>query len=199
MEIANLFPTPLIIIDASSILNGVENIFDNSTFELRPDNFKTSLKMWRGGKGNVGYTGNNDIGAIKEFILENAKAYLEHAGYNLEGVELEVPNIWCNEMVSGATQNDHNHVGCLLSGCIYLEVPDNGGVIKFCNPATRFDRVELPIKKYNEYTSDWWAVNPKVGQLLMWPSHIVHGVPASNFEGVRRSVAFDVTIKEFYE
>jgi uncharacterized protein (TIGR02466 family) len=199
MEIANLFPTPLIIIDASTILSEVQDVFNSSTLKLNRDKLQTSLNMWCGGKAKVNFTKNNAAGIVAKFVLENAKEYLEKAGFNLEEIELEVPNIWCNAMTSGSMQKDHNHVGCVMSGCFYLEVPDDCGPIKFYNPFIRFDRVFLPIKTHTEYTSEGWAVKPKVGQLFMWPSHLFHGVPASEFEGVRRSVAFDVVVKEFYE
>lgn len=199
MEIANLFPTPLIIIDASSIITEVKDIFNSSTFTVNDHALKTSLSRWSAGKASINCTDNGSTSVVKEFVLKNAEAYLKAAGYYLGGVKLEVPNIWCNEMVSKSTQKDHNHVGCLLSGCFYLEVPDDCGPIKFYNPSIRFDRVTLPIENQTEYNSEGWAVNPKVGQLFMWPSHLFHGVPASEFEGVRRSVAFDVTVKEFYK
>jgi uncharacterized protein (TIGR02466 family) len=199
MEVANLFPTPLVIIDASSILSDVQDIFNNSTLKANAQNLHTSLVRWSGGKSKINSTNSNATSVVAKFILKNAKEYFEKAGYDLSGVELEVPNIWCNEMVSGNLNRDHNHVGGLMSGCIYLDIPNGCGPLKFYNPAVRFDRVLLPIKTHTEYNSEGWAVNPKVGQLFMWPSHIFHGVPASNFEGVRRSVAFDVTIKEFYE
>jgi uncharacterized protein (TIGR02466 family) len=200
MQIVKLFPTTIALIDASSVLESAENFFNKSGIEINQTdqtntNLGTSLAKWRvGSVTKTAYVEDDDSKVLKDFILEHAKEYLEYAGYDITNVILEVASVWANKMESEASHGDHNHVGCLMSGCMYLEMPKNGGEIKFSNPAVRFDRTLLDKKEFTEFNSDTWSIAPKRGDLLMWASHVVHGVKASTFEGVRRSLAFDVVI-----
>lgn len=197
MQLLKLFPTPIVTVDASEILKSAEEFFNNSILKTRSENssdLKTSLLVWSGGKSSIGQQKDTDISSIEKFIIHNVETYLNYAGYDLSFIKLKVDNIWANEMISGSVQTTHNHVGCVMSGCLYLEVPEEGGEIKFHNPSLRFDRVKLPIKTYTELNSDIWGLQPQKGQMIIWHSHLQHGVPESIFEGVRKSIAFDVVV-----
>jgi uncharacterized protein (TIGR02466 family) len=195
MQLVKLFPTTISLIDASSVLEAAENFFNNSELKTNETDLGTSLAVWRvGSVTKTAYVEDDNSRILKDFILERAKEYLEYAGYDITNVVLEVTSVWANKMESGASHPNHNHVGCLMSGCLYLEIPENGGEVKFYNPAIRFDRTLLNIKEFTEFSSDSWFIAPKRGDLLMWASHVVHAVEASTFEGVRRSLAFDVVI-----
>jgi uncharacterized protein (TIGR02466 family) len=198
MQLLKLFSTPIVIVDASEILKSAEDFFSKSKPKRQSDNLtdlKTSLLVWCGGKSATGKQDDADTNIIEKFILKNVEEYLNYAGYDLSSIKLGVRNIWTNEMVSGSVQKTHNHVGCVMSGCLYLEVPENGGEIKFHSPSLRFDRVRLPVKEYTELNSDIWGLQPKTGQMFIWQSHLQHGVPESVFEGVRKSIAFDVVVE----
>lgn len=198
MQLLKLFPTPVVTVDASEIMKSAEEFFNNSILTRRSENLsdlKTSLLLWCGGSSSTEQQKDTDISIIEKFIIHNVEIYLNYAGYDLSFTKLRVRNIWANEMVSGSVQTTHNHVGCVMSGCLYLEVPIEGGEIKFHNPSLRFDRVNLPIKEYTELNSNIWGLQPKKGQMFMWHSHVQHGVPESIFEGVRKSIAFDVVVE----
>jgi uncharacterized protein (TIGR02466 family) len=195
MQLVKLFPTTISLVDASSVLEAAENFFNKSDIKTNETDLGTSLAVWRVGSiTKTLYVEDGDSRILKDFILKHAIEYLDYAGYDVSNVVLEVASVWANKMESGASHPKHNHVGCLMSGCMYLEVPENGGQVKFWNPATRFDRTLLNVKEFTEFSSDSWSIAPKRGDLLMWASHVVHAVDASTFEGVRRSLAFDVVI-----
>ena len=197
MQLIKLFPTTLLLVDASNVLEVADNFFDKSEFKKNETNLETSLVMWKaGGIAKTGCLKDDNYKILKAFIIKHVKEYLDEAGYDHSKVEIEVVSIWANRMESGASQKNHNHVGCIMSGCMYLEFPEKAAEILFYNPAMRFDRSVLPIKKFTELNSDSWALAPKRGDMLMWASHVMHGVPAATFEGVRKTIAFDVAVTE---
>jgi uncharacterized protein (TIGR02466 family) len=197
MQLIKLFPTTLSLVDASSVLEAAENFFNNSELKVNETNLETSLVMWKArGVAKTGCVEDENSKILKDFIIKHVEEYLDHAGYDRSKVGLEVVSIWSNKMVSGASQNEHNHVGCIMSGCLYLEFPENAAEIKFYNPTLRFDRSVLPINKFTELNSDIWSLAPKRGDMLIWASHIKHGVPAATFEGVRKTIAFDVVVTQ---
>jgi uncharacterized protein (TIGR02466 family) len=198
MQFLKLFPTPVVMVDASEIMKSAEKFFNKSILTRRSENsssLKTSLVLWSGGSSYTKQEKDTDTSVIKKFIIQKVEDYLNYAGYDLSFTKLKVQNIWANEMVSGSEQTTHNHVGCVMSGCLYLEAPTVGGEIKFHNPSLRFDRVNLPIKEYTELNSEIWGLQPKQGQMFIWHSHLQHSVPESIFEGVRKSIAFDVVVE----
>jgi hypothetical protein len=195
MQLIKLFPTVLSLVDASSVLEAADNFFSTSVLQKIETSLETSLVIWKAGSiAKIGSIEDDNSKILKDFIIKHVEEYLDYAGYDISNVVLEVANIWCNKMESGAIHKDHNHVGCIMSGCLYLEFPENAAEIKFYSPSMRFDRSVLNIKKFTELNSDSWSIAPKRGQMLIWASHIMHGVPPATFEGSRRSIAFDVVV-----
>jgi len=195
MQLVKLFPTTLSLVDASSVIDVAENFFSDSKFKKNKADLETSLVIWKAGSiAKTGHVEDDNSKTLKDFIIKHVEEYLDYAGYDSSNVVLEVANIWANKMESGASQKEHNHVGCIMSGCLYLEFPENAGEIKFYNPALRFDRAVLNVKEYTEISSYSWSIAPKRGDMFIWASHVMHGVEAATFEGSRRSIAFDVVV-----
>ena len=95
----------------------------------------------------------------------------------------------------------HNHTGCEISGVIYLKTPDikgrrnieskkgkddNDGDISFVHSAMgnrNFDVLEKGI----------FTISPQVGQMVLFPSYLLHTVYPFQGKGERRSLAFNLS------
>lgn len=197
MQIGTPFAVPLAICDFSSHLpfllrrfGEVKNLNESSPGHA------TNLKDYEIDGSVNEHLGNSvEADSLRTAIAQTAFQLAEKMGYAVKKYEPVVKNFWMNEMVAGAVHPKHSHYGNHFSGCMYIDVPQNSGGIKFSSPVERFDRPKLDVETYTPFNSMTWLFNPEPGQLFIWESWIQHEVPASQFEGVRRSAAFDVIMK----
>ncbi|SVB58202.1 uncharacterized protein METZ01_LOCUS211056 [marine metagenome] len=122
----------------------------------------------------------DDIG-MRE-VEDDYFASIEH---NVESMEVEIKDCWFVALKEGDFHilHEHNHGGVLLSGGIYLDVPDkpwpqgNMNWIVNGNSASMFNAS--------------WGVQPKAGDVFVWPSWIKHSVYPFKGEGERLMVSFN--------
>ena len=90
----------------------------------------------------------------------------------------------------------HDHYGALISGCLYLEVPENSGDILFHNPLeTRrvsnsfFERIK---REENDYNFSHVKYEPVVGEIIMFESWLQHTVTQNKSKENRIAVGFNI-------
>ena len=95
---------------------------------------------------------------------------------------------WSSRLKSGGFHINHLHPGGWISSCYYVDVPaavnddrDRQGWVKFGQPS--FD-VGLEPER---------AIQPAPGRLVLFPSYMWHGTNPFQDDGVRTTIAFDVT------
>lgn len=136
------------------------------------------------------------VDAIKLVVKQNAIRYYAELGFDVARLDFEVVNLWLNEMRGGSAHVAHAHYGFQVSGCFYVDVPAGSGVIKFHTQERRVERGGNPLKEFTQYTSSVLNVMPKAGDMWFWESLLIHEVPALQFDGVRRSIAYDIAISK---
>ena len=129
----------------------------------------------------------------KELII-NIKTYLKDSEiHNIE--EIKIINLWVVRQLKNEYNPIHYHDG-QLSGVGYLKVPKNmnqnklvknkkirtNGTIDFINGQRAF----LSKSIYN--------LNPKVGDLVLFPNYLMHTAYPFNIDAERRSFSFNVKI-----
>ena len=129
----------------------------------------------------------------KELII-NIKNYLKKS--NVKKIkEVKIINLWVVKQFKNEYNPIHYHDG-QLSGVGYLQIPKNmnknklvknkkiktNGTIDFINGQKNF----LSKSIYN--------LNPKLGDLLIFPNYLMHTAYPFNVDGERRSFSFNVKI-----
>ncbi len=105
---------------------------------------------------------------------------------------------WANVNGPGHANDVHNHPGCAWSGVYYVDVgtpiadSERSGFLFFLDPRSGAGMVEDPFKQFGRGRS----FKPMNGQLLMFPSWLMHGVNAYQGEGQRISIAFNVVLSD---
>ena len=127
-------------------------------------------------------------------MIKNIKEYLKKSGiYKIR--EIKIINVWVVRQYKHEYNPIHYHEG-QLSGVGYLEIPKNmnknrlvgnkkiktNGTIDFINGQKNF----LSKSIYN--------LNPKLGDLVIFPNYLMHTVYPFNIDGERRSFSFNVKI-----
>ncbi len=105
----------------------------------------------------------------------------EHMGWSLK-------EMWVNVMDRGGYQAMHNHANSFISGVVYLTPmhPDSRTVFMKSPGGTEFsfknDHKGIAVGPYN--AERWVSPQPEPGDLVMFPSYLMHAVPHN--EGERR-------------
>ena len=127
-------------------------------------------------------------------LIKNIKNYLKTS--EIEKIkEIKIINLWVVKQFKNEYNPIHYHDG-QLSGVGYLKIPKNmnqnktiknkktktNGTIDFINGQRGF----LSKSIYN--------LNPKVGDLLLFPNYLMHTAYPFNIDAERRSFSFNVKI-----
>jgi uncharacterized protein (TIGR02466 family) len=192
MELQPIFVLPIAKFDASEFVEYGKSLFDGQielTSTEGEDSYKTSLEYYDSGRTNVVQIPNSE--SLKEFICKCAVEFATVLGYSAKLYEPSA-NIWINEMTSGSHHKLHNHYGTNFSGCFYIEVPENSGILTFKTLLERYDRAPIDVDEFTVFNSGTWTVETSKGDLLMWESFLKHEVRPTVYEGKRLCLGFDV-------
>jgi uncharacterized protein (TIGR02466 family) len=143
------------------------------------------------------YTTGTGIANFKEiqpyvdFITAKGKEYLENIGYDSKKINFSV-QVFVSEMVEGDVHKLHSHPNSLLSGLLYLQVPEGSSCIAFEDPRPFRNFIYMPKK--GEMGTNWDRVyfEPEEGLILMWESWIQHEVLKNESKEGRITMVFNL-------
>ena len=131
---------------------------------------------------------------LSKELIKNIKTYIKDSEIN-NIKEVKIINLWVVRQLKNEYNPIHYHDG-QLSGVGYLKIPKNmnqnqivknkkiktNGTIDFINGQRGF----LSKSIYN--------LNPKVGDLLLFPNYLMHTAYPFNINGERRSFSFNAKV-----
>ena len=198
MELQPIFSVGIGAAQESSILQTARQLFkDNQTF-LQPTNsgLYTTLQNYNSLQDSLTLNNQEAVGKLKEVIKKNAIQFYAGLGFDVARLDFHVVNLWLNEMRSGSAHQPHSHYGFQISGCFYVDVPQKSNFIKFYTPIQKREHTDNPQKIFNEYNAQFIQCELQEGSMYFWESLLQHEVPALEFEGVRRSIAYDLKVNK---
>lgn len=156
-------------------------------------------KSWVGGGTHLIQSQEDDILEKKECsrISKEIKYHLSHylntvISPKYEDVTLCITQSWINIITDGF-HHTHRHQNSMISGVYYINVTSRDH-LSFQNPMSPFsDPLSLAPRNESMYNSSSYKVNPKVGDLILFPSWLSHGVNRDplDFTSVRCSLSFN--------
>ena len=162
-------------------------------------NFRTTLAEYNSLEFSNVLDTSEEADKVRAAIELAAKNFAVACGYDADKYTPVVVNFWLNEMKPGSAHRYHSHPGMHFSGCIYIDMPPKAPGVMFRSHKDRFDYKNIAITQCNNFNSPGWLINPEEGHLCIWESWVQHGVDPAEYEGVRRSAAFDVVMKPIKE
>ena len=159
-------------------------------------------------KDPVGVTISNDGGwqskkmqdpnLISDLIINEVISYFIKNKIFKKGVLLKLNGLWANINKRGDYNILHNHPNCDLSGVFWIKIPKDSGRIEFISPNSHNRHNEL--ESYTRELKDnimadparW--IPPTPGQILIFPSCLLHRVRKSNSNQDRISVSFNINL-----
>jgi len=89
----------------------------------------------------------------------------------------------------------HLHDG-VFSGVFYIKVPEGSGKLIIINPQMNFWWEGCRISNLkNKFTVQDFIIDPKEGQLIIWPSYLEHFVEPNICDQSRVSISFNIYMK----
>lgn len=195
MPIDNIFPIPIMtcvvnkdIVDNTRIL--VNNFIKDTNFADPPAPGELLTTFYKD-KNFLGKLGDH---ALLDYINRVAREYFAIIGID-SNAYVEITS-WLQYNQPKSFFVRHDHYGALISGVLYLEVPENSGAIIFHNPLearrvsnTFFERIK---KSENEYNYSHIKYLPVVGEMLIFESWLQHTVAQNLSTENRISVSFNI-------
>jgi hypothetical protein len=111
-----------------------------------------------------------------------------------ERLEWSIKEMWVNLLDTGGLQAPHTHANSFISGIVYLTPTHAGSQTVFMKASggTEFlfkhENAGITPTPFN--TERWVSPAPTPGDLLLFPSYVMHGVPA-NQGGRRLTLSFN--------
>lgn len=101
------------------------------------------------------------------------------------GKRLRLDSLWVNILRPGGTHSGHIHPHSVVSGTIYVEVPEGSGALRLEDP-------RLPLMMAAPTRPGTFAhVEPQPGSVLLWESWLRHEVMPNAAKSDRISISFN--------
>ena len=157
-------------------------------------------KRWAKDNGYQGYTSYaslNDLTVrdpafddLRRLLDKHARAFAEAAF--LDCGKLKLDSMWVNILMPGGGHSGHIHPHSIVSGTVYIAVPEGSGALKLEDP--RLPMMMAAPQRTSDAPEDaktfHYAV-PNVGTIFLWESWLRHEVPPSAATSDRISISFN--------
>ena len=145
----------------------------------------------------------NALSELHDRIMQQAYACADEFGF--KDYTLHMLNLWININKKGDSNVTHTHPGSIFSGVYYLSLPDccYGNFTLQRSPTDQHLRESWGCSenfdRYNELIMDEYDIYPEEDRLVIFPSWIPHRVSASQGDGERISISFNImAFSNFY-
>tara|TARA_R100000963_G_C4603451_1_gene76355 strand:+ start:50 stop:676 length:627 start_codon:yes stop_codon:yes gene_type:complete len=136
-----------------------------------------------------------ELNEIKIFLELCCQDYLDKVICPNNDVQLYITQSWLNFTKENQYHHQHSHPNSLISGVLYFDVDKNDDRIYFFNTQYKSISLETRKDKFNLWNSSSWWFPIFTGQLVMFPSSLVHSVKNKIGENTRISLSFNTFVK----
>ena len=137
-------------------------------------NKKLSSHLSLKGKATSTHGLNSDVlSNIDKNIVEKIKNKINEYAIDYGVRKLKLDNSWINIQNKNSVLNKHSHPDSIVSGALYLKVDKNSSKIYFYNPNIYLTFVN--VFKQTEFSCENYFFTPQIGDLILFPSWLMHG------------------------
>ena len=134
---------------------------------------------------------------LVQALDKQALLFAEALHWDLGTARLKLDSLWVNILGEGGSHSGHIHPNSVISGTIYVAMPEGAGRLKLEDPrlpmmmAAPQVKVDAPdaLKRFH-------YIQPKQGDIVMWESWLRHEVLPSQAEDARISVSFNYSLTD---
>ena len=138
---------------------------------------------------NKNVLAHDELKDLQTIIQQHLDNYFK-AVYNTSNkVALQITQSWLTLSRKGESHHSHTHPNSVVSGVLYVNVAGNDGINFYRNEENLW--FELEPSETNYYNSYKIHVATKVGDLVLFPSSVKHGVNKVTEDIRRVSLSFN--------
>jgi len=185
--ISGIFPTPIYISKLDRELNKKELSFIDKT---KLDVFKNEGNT----TSNDNYILNNEpFKKLKQELDLRIQDYFDKIVSPANHITPYITQSWLNYTETSQFHHKHSHPNSIISGVFYINCHKEHDKIKFFND--RYQTIKPEVKDWNIWNSESWWFSVKTGDIILFPSSLIHMVETKEGDNTRISLAFNVFIK----
>ena len=187
MTLHQIFPEPIYI-------SKIERALTKE--ELKTvDNYKKKTRR------NLGNTRTNDGYALDHKGLKNLKKdlykkvvdYFNKVVCTSNSIVPYITQSWINYTETNQYHPSHSHGNSYVSGVFYIDAKKGVDKIKFYKRGHQ--EMLLSISTYNIFNSSTWWYPVQTGDVILFPSSLIHGVDVKTGTNTRINLSFNVFFK----
>jgi len=159
-------------------------------------------RAWSKAHGYRGYTSYASLddlpyrdpafGDLVRHLNKHVAAFARACAFDLGGKKLKLDSLWVNVMKPKGAHSGHIHPHSVVSGTIYVALPDGAAGLKLEDPRLPM-MMAAPTRAEDapEDLRSFVYVTPEVGTILLWESWLRHEVPPGDGKQDRISISFN--------
>jgi uncharacterized protein (TIGR02466 family) len=130
--------------------------------------------------------------ALVPVLDAHVAAFAAELAFDLGDRKLKLDSLWINILPEGGSHAAHIHPQSVISGTLYVAMPDGASAIRFEDPRLpMLMHAPTRIKDAPRELQTFVKVAPSVGDVMLWESWLRHDVPLNMSDDERISVSFN--------
>ena len=129
------------------------------------------------------------MAALRQFMEGHLAQYLKTVFNTSNQVELKITQSWLTLSGKGQSHHIHTHPNSVVSGVLYINLAPEDGINFYRNEDNIW--YELVRQQDNYYNAYQYLVQCNVGDMLLFPSNVRHGVREVTTDINRISLSFN--------
>lgn len=127
--------------------------------------------------------------AIRGFLQAHLDNFFRITFNTTNEVRLQITQSWLTRSLKGQSHHPHTHPNSIISGALYINLAAKDGITFFRNEDNLW--YELIRKEDTYYNASRYFIATAVGDLVLFPSNVRHGVYAVTEDIERISLSFN--------
>jgi uncharacterized protein (TIGR02466 family) len=129
---------------------------------------------------------------LQKHLDKHVSDFARSLDLDLGRKKLTLDSLWINILPEGGVHTSHIHPHSVVSGTLYVAMPEGASAIKFEDPRHAMMMAAPPRKvRAAPENRSFVYVAPSPGDILLWESYLRHEVPMNMAEHERISVSFN--------
>ncbi len=125
-------------------------------------------------------------------LAPHAAAFARAAHLDLGGRRLRLDSLWVNILKPGGGHSGHIHPHSIVSGTVYVEVPEGAAALRIEDPRLPLMMAAPPREPDAPAEArPFLYLHPRPGTVFLWESWLRHEVPQGRRKGDRISISFN--------
>ena len=135
----------------------------------------------------------NSLHSLKKDLYKKVTEYFEQIVCTSSSITPYITQSWINYTATNKFHPPHAHQNSFISGIFYIDALKNVDRITFYKDTYR--PLVLEIADPNIFNCQTWQLPVETGDVVLFPSHVVHGVEVKKGTNLRTSLSFNVFFK----